>query len=387
VSFLSGIDWARLAKAAQELWSEPGSNLGASLLFVAAVGILLLMLITVSIAVIYFLTLEDVEEEEGGEEAPARPVPSKATEQLAPSPRPSGWVTALIWGGCLVLALVAFDYVGGGTDVCRSCHAQKPHERAETDPHVSVACVKCHEDRRGLVAFSSASARGMHIIAAAVRPAWSGGYGAVTSRACRRCHEKQVVGVLVVKDQGVRISHAEPLASGATCTDCHVLNGSGELGVKTRGMTPCLRCHDGKRAKVECKECHLGDPSAAIRDRDRNMVFSAEVLVPDYRCGSCHGDQRKCDNCHGLRMPHPRDFIEGRHAKYAAFNKKLRCMKVCHTIYECNSCHEFHAGQTVSGHAPNWVRMHGLGRSMSSPCACHAPLNDPKRPFCPLCHD
>lgn len=391
------IDWAGLLQSARELWAEPGSNLGASLLFIAAVGIVLIILVVIVIGAIYSLSGEDEEEEEGeeGEESSEGPGESEAKapdeEEEPPSEESAErfprWARALVWVLLIVVAIVVFDLRSGATSVCVSCHTTEPHARAESDLHRSVTCVRCHEDRRGVGAFSAAASRAMHVVAAEVRPSWSGGYGAVTAAACRSCHKTQTSGVWTVKKQQVRVSHAEPLTAGANCTDCHVLNEEGEIGELTRGMTPCLRCHDGKRAKDDCALCHLGDPSAAIRDKDRNMVFSAEILVPDHRCGGCHEDQSKCDACHGLRMPHSAEFKANMHARPAAFEKKKSCFEVCHGINECNKCHSFHPGQRVSGHAPNWVTEHGRVSTWTSPCACHAPDDEPNKPFCPLCHD
>lgn len=395
MNWLGNVQWNRFGESLQELWAAPGSNLGASLLFVAAVGIILLILVLLGIVAVYALMLQEDEEdeeyddEEGGDELPA--IVSDTSEE-APSEESSvqivpRWARALVWFVLIVVALVMFDVTGGNKTVCLSCHQGKPHMRETSDPHKSISCVRCHEDRHGVAWFSAAAARGAHILSAAVSPSWSNGYGAITVNACRKCHAKVATGTIIIRKQELRVSHMEPLKAGARCLDCHELNDQGEIAERNRGMTTCLRCHDGKHAKNACAQCHLGDPSAAIRDDEKDMVFSAEILVPDYRCGGCHGDQAKCDKCHGLRMPHNEAFKKVKHAKFGAFDRKATCFKVCHTVSQCNKCHGFNPGARVSGHAPDWIRMHGYGRSMDSACACHSPENDPKRPFCPICHD
>lgn len=400
MTFLENVQWDRFGQALRDLWAAPGSNLGASLLFVAAVGILLLIFVVIGIVTIYSMTVDDDDDDDDEDEDyddeerdQPRGDSSATTGAAIEDEQPEGperfprWARGLVWLAFFAIALVAFDFIVGDSDVCISCHVEGPHAREDTDPHQAVTCVRCHEDRRGAAMLSSSAGRGLHVFSAAVNPAWSGGYGAVTARACDRCHKKQTRSTITIAEQEIRISHVEPLEGGAICTDCHLLNDDGEIAERNRGMTPCLRCHDGKRAENECGHCHLGDTSAAIRDDEKEMVFSATILVPDHRCGGCHTDQSKCDKCHGLRMPHSLVFKERKHAKSAAFRKKESCIKVCHTLNDCNGCHGFHPGQTVSGHAPNWTYKHGAGRSMQSACACHGPDDAPETPFCPLCHD
>lgn len=407
MSWLENVQWDRFGKSLQDLWAAPSSNLGASLLFVAAVGIVLLIFVFIGIVIIYGLSLEDEDDDDEDDEdeeyeeedsdtgdagsadsPPSSGIsgdgPEAETQQRQRFPR---WARGVVWLTFLVLAFIVFDVMVGSSDVCLSCHTEGPHARRKSDPHAATPCVRCHEDRAGLAMFSSSAARGLHAVSAAVSPSLSGGYGSVTARACNRCHKKQIAGTRILKDQELRISHAQPLEGGAICTDCHLLDDQGAIAERNRGMTTCMRCHDGKRASNECSECHLGDPSAAIRDEEKDMVFSATILVPDYRCGGCHKDQSKCDKCHGLRMPHSKEFTDFKHAKSAAFEKKASCVKVCHLPGQCNTCHRFDWDGTISGHATDWRQAHGAGRSMQSACACHAPDDDPEKPFCPVCHD
>jgi hypothetical protein len=288
----------------------------------------------------------------------------------------------------VVAAVIGFQTASGTNRTCETCHKGKPHQAIAADPHRSTACVSCHEYGRGLAIVPSSASRWAHILQAAIQGTEPDGYGPVTSPACRTCHRRQVSGVVFVRDQQLKVSHAEPIKAGAECRDCHTMDGTGAIGRGTRGMTTCLRCHDGKRAPSGCSVCHKGDPSAAVRDGQREIVFTAQFLVQDYRCyKSCHPDPTRCDACHGLRLPHSEEFMRIKHAKAAAFEKKELCVRQCHDYVECQACHEFYPGEAVSGHDINWKKDHEVGGDWNANCSCHGDNKPAGWTFCPVCHD
>ncbi|MDZ4064290.1 MAG: hypothetical protein U1E22_06420, partial [Coriobacteriia bacterium] len=99
-------------------------------------------------------------------------------------------------------------------------------------------------------------------------------------------------------------------------------------------------------------------------------------------CRGCHSIET-CNDCHGLEMPHPREFAAtGAHAKQAGFEGQRLCVK-CHDVEKfCNRCHQF--GEAHGGAA--WRVEHGpqtaaFGREVCEPC--HHRSKD----FCALCHE
>lgn len=305
------------------------------------------------------------------------------------------WVTVASISVLLLSGLYAVTAASTASDaVCLSCHAQdNPHSPAP-DPHAALGCVSCHEAGGALAGFP---ARLQHVLAAG-----RDGYGTpVASSACADCHQTALgSGVGHDTETGVSISHKEPLAAGAECVDCHVLAG-GSLTGKTVGMAPCLRCHDGKQAPATCSTCHTGDPSRAIRATVPLDGSLARRLVPAISCVACHTNQRKCDSCHGLRLPHSASFQESGHALAAAKdlwdNGGATCGK-CHTPQK-NSCQTAGCHASVfPQHGVAWRTQHASASWSQAAAACSCHYYDSNRgtgwdpgqhgglPFCAACH-
>jgi hypothetical protein len=80
-------------------------------------------------------------------------------------------------------------------------------------------------------------------------------------------------------------------------------------------------------------------------------------------------------------LPHPVAFVQGGHARVAAFGGKQICLK-CHTLAWCggNKCH-----QGFSAHDEKTWRL-GHQTGTSAPCgSCHMSWNG-KGDFCKVCH-
>jgi hypothetical protein len=158
-------------------------------------------------------------------------------------------------------------------------------------------------------------------------------------------------------------------------------------------MSTCLPCHDAKTASAACSTCHTEDPAtvAFVAGAAREGLGSGKYVFPavraaNRRCGDCHDEARECDTCHGVRMPHSDDFIEGAHARSAAFTGKLKCWK-CHDPQWCSSgCHgAFSPDGTRSSHAGNWEQEHKRA-DWSGGCICHSQRGKRKGSMCYLCH-
>ena len=79
-------------------------------------------------------------------------------------------------------------------------------------------------------------------------------------------------------------------------------------------------------------------PRALARPRFR------DAQIRDVSCSGCHDEERDCDPCHGLRMPHTTEFKLHAHARAAAvdiwYNGGKACGR-CHTDSRnpCGRCH------------------------------------------------
>jgi hypothetical protein len=119
-----------------------------------------------------------------------------------------------------------------------------------------------------------------------------------------------------------------------------------------------------------------------------NLEFPA-VRAAKRECGGCHDQERECDPCHGIRMPHSLDFRGGGHARAAAFEKKLMCWK-CHDPQFCSNtgCHNsaFNPDNGSTSHGRDWKQQHRIA-AWDAGCVCHGAVNQRKVPMCTLCHD
>ena len=295
-------------------------------------------------------------------------------------------VVAVVW--------IATGITTSSPQMCNSCHPVTSHTTAAVkDPHADVSCVDCHESGGTLARLTvNVVARAQHVILARAQSSAAAEFGApVSSDRCFACHRDQMRATSFDANLGVKVSHKEPLAAGAECVDCHQLK-DGVVSSWTVGMSTCLRCHDGKKAKVECKECHVGDPSRAIRPSTSPNKMAGQQ-VPNPQCNGCHTDMTTCNRCHGISMPHTEAFKFGGHAREAAidiWNGKLSICRKCHYPGHRDCLREgCHVGQFPS-HPLTWRRIHALSpwSRWNAGCDCHGwnPYEHNGEFFCQICH-
>ena len=394
-----GQSLARLPQVIQsipDILRNPSANpLQAAILLTITVVVVLIILLS-----IILLFVRPAREEEYYEEgAAAEPYYGEAGEEAAgEAPQLPALGPLMTWS--LVVLLFAAVWVAAGistssSDVCASCHTSTVHTKSNAeDPHAAVRCVDCHESG-GPVARVTVNVftRIQHIVLARADSPAALSYGTpVASDACVRCHRSQIVGTQTNRALGVRVSHSQPLAAGASCVDCHALQ-SGVVTASTIGMSPCLRCHDGKHAKSECSECHIGDPSRAIQPTVAvNSLATAQV--PNPVCTGCHTDMTKCNACHGLSMPHSPQFMAYGHALVASqelwntgnLNVCTKCHYPGHNYCIQPGCHT----ALFPAHGLVWKTMHGMTSWSGSNvrCACHNwnPYQHNGMNFCQICH-
>lgn len=350
---------------------EPTTNLTAAVLLLAALTIVLLILVLLALAAI----MRPVRSEK--RDAPARV--ETDPEKLRDLRRRRQVV---------VLGVVAAATVGVGigyvqvaqTRACLSCHASSADVSASWSEgaHAGASCWDCHGG--GSVATGLVSRMEyLRWVRSPVDPAKSTRRASVADAACLECHE-EVLGELV-ETENLKMSHAEPHDAGYRCTDCHAATGHGvRFPRKGSRMALCLDCHDGQQADASCTLCHVTDVSRVSGTPPER--FPKVELGSPTDCRGCHSIET-CNDCHGLEMPHPREFATtGAHAKQAGFEGQRVCAK-CHVIEGfCNRCHKF--GQAHQG--ASWRVQHGplaQERGVASCRACHRRSKD----FCALCHE
>ena len=386
-------------KSIPDILREPAANpLPAAILLGMALVLVLIVLLTFLLIIVRPSPEDEEYYDEYEEEAEGGVAYGEGAEAVGAQAQPMSWLTvvsiiilvsAAVW--------VAAGLTTGGSDVCTSCHATTKHSAAKADdPHKGVACVKCHETG-GPIARATVNlpVRAQHVILARNNSDLAMSYGRpVASDGCLQCHRSQIQGVYTNKEQGVRMSHKEPLAAGAQCVDCHVLI-SGVISSQTAGMTPCLRCHNGTITSADCKVCHVGDPGQAIRSTTATDAMAA-AQVPNPECGGCHFDMTTCNNCHGIKMPHSLEFKAYAHAREGAldiwYNNGKQCAK-CHYPGHNNcvqaGCHSF---RVAGGHPnPEWAKIHQLTSWSNGPqtaCSCHKwnPNDHAGMIYCQICH-
>ena len=397
----------QLIQTIPDIIRDPSANpVQAVILLAMAVVLILILLLSIILIVMKPPTVEeheyyDYENEEYDESAEGEEGDEEYAHPVPREPRAAQDLRArfvMLSLGIIVLALVwvVTGLTTGNSRTCSSCHTNTSHMAAVHDPHASVDCVACHESGGPVArATVNVATRVEHFLLAQFNPDAAKLYGTpAASDACMQCHGSQIAGTTTDEGLQVRTSHKEFVSAGSQCVDCHTLN-SGMVNATTIGMSPCLRCHDGKYAKAVCTTCHIGDPSRSITPSvTRNQM--ASMQVPNPQCDGCHFDMTKCTACHGLQMPHTQEFMAYGHARVAAqniwFGNGRLCAK-CH-YPEHRDCTQAgcHTMTPAMGHGnPGWARLHAFtswSKGPATACSCHHwnAYDHNGMIFCQICH-
>lgn len=297
----------------------------------------------------------------------------------------------------LLLLAVLLDVGTASPRVCSSCHEMRARTRVwARSAHQTVACVKCHLPARPWYAVAPRLIDRASLLARDIAKHNAGGYDDPVERRsgdvapigediCLQCHDPNRKATSGFR---IKIDHAEHARRNGTCLSCHVRTAH---PTATRGramtlMSQCFTCHGvGASAKApgECKLCHpSGYSLKPASHRPKKWQRShGEISVADPRqCTMCHS-KSYCRSCHGLEMPHPKQWAQGKtgHGRVAGVNRGL-CDR-CHAGGPdlCSMCHH----TTYQPSRGTWVKQHyaqvreeGLGRCLD----CHSPV------FCSGCH-
>ncbi len=387
-----------------DIVKNPASNPAAAVV-ILLIGVVILLMIASGIVLLIMRTREEDEYEyvievpdgKGGvirqvSTVSAAVAAKEAQEKVIKAKwvdDPLRYHKRFLWAcAAAVFLLVATGITTQQKSVCMSCHASSKHAKTSArEPHGETSCVACHEGGGRLSSVTwSVVPRVVHMGQAALKSKKMAHYGATSSDSCTNCHREVLTKVTENPERQLRMSHKEPVAAGAACVECHRLDASGNVSRATQGMGPCLRCHNGSDAQSECSTCHTGDVSAAAIG-ERGLTGEARRLVPKADCYSCH-DPAPCDSCHGVRLPHPQNYVVS-HMRDAAEDLWDNEGKTCFSCHTANrrscyavGCHEF----TMPGtHGTEWKYMHQLGTSGGCD-DCHNKLKQFPN-ACLMCHE
>jgi len=262
--------------------------------------------------------------------------------------------------------------------------------------HTEVKCVECHEKPLPWYAVPQRIAARSALLGRDVYKHLTGDYrdpvdgrpvgqSPMTDDHCLQCHDpnrKATSGFRIL------IDHAEHAKRNGSCISCHVRVGH---PIATRGnplslMGQCFTCHGtGPKAKApaNCTLCHPSDyelKPASHKDAKWQRTHGKVALTDRKQCTMCH-EQSFCNDCHGVKMPHPDGWEKGPtgHAVVAETNRQV-CNQ-CHGARPdmCTMCHH-EAYQPTQG---TWVQQHyqQVQQKGAEYCVeCHAPV------FCVQCH-
>lgn len=329
--------------------------------------------------------------------------------------RPSNrWVVRAIVLLTFALLVGGVGWYAGQPSSCRSCHQEPVYsEGLEASVHAQVGCMRCHRQTGALSSLRntvrySGWLWSAYVDETKVEP----GRGTfIDSRACLSCHGSILDET--IKSDGVAVRHKDFVLAGDVCVDCHGSVGHSEArGVQAEAvMNRCMQCHNGDEVQADCATCHvedLGVRTALLRDNKLGTVG----LTDTSNCYACH-QQGPCTECHGVVMPHPRDwsnpppqglegtrfimnpgtiFPPGSHSREGFKNREIcwRCHHKEGQIFEPDDTSCICHGLLGSWHGgPVWVQEHGpqaIGAKTGSMANC-GQCHGPPETFCTTCHD
>jgi len=291
----------------------------------------------------------------------------------------------IVLGTVIAVAFSAISYFSFFPRSCASCHEiKKQYDSWRTSTHARVNCIHCHS-KPGVLGYLSTGVRALTHLGVHAGLIAKQGTVYYEPSSCFTCHEYIVDHIA---EGTVRTRHKDFIESDWSCSRCH--KGVGHKVQRVFSMRYCLECHDGKQATAKCEDCHLKDIHLA-RLKKEVPEEAPKVSAGPIRCYNvCHPKEvdALCTPCHGVEMPHPREFI-ARHAQYS-YNNPALCVR-CHeergatTARQCG-CHP--PEDTMHGTYESWFILHRTQARAGDPstnCLCHYSAFA-ARDICDFCH-
>lgn len=299
----------------------------------------------------------------------------------------------------IIAATVLLESATSSPRLCGSCHGTAgAHQAWSESAHAGVECVSCHGSDRPWYAVPLTLAErggllGRDLWWQTVGRSGNGAEGETDASAadsmgdevCLRCHDpnrKATSGFRIL------IDHAEHARRNGTCVACHLDTAHPEpaRGRALSLMARCYRCHgtaEQPEASDDCATCHPGDfelrpvshEETAWR-ADHGFVSASDPA----QCRMCH-EQRDCDDCHGVEMPHPEEWVSGPAGHAVPGKDEPGVCEQCHTQKPdpCSTCHH----EAYIRPAGTWLESHPVvarEEGVESCMSCH----DPR--WCASCH-
>ena len=294
--------------------------------------------------------------------------------------------------GIVVLVLLfgfVAEWATSSPALCMSCHEiQKRGNEWKRSGHVQVECVQCHAGPHAWYAVPAALVDRTRLLAHDVAKHVSGdyedpvdsrppGFEPMQDEVCLSCHD---VNRKATSGFRILIDHPAHAKLNGSCVSCHIRTAH-PLPERSRAMsfmTQCFTCHGTTKypkASPKCTTCHPADyqllpASHKAKGWERGGHGAVSQSDPK-QCPMCH-KQSFCNDCHGLTMPHPADWVKGQDGHAAvATNDRQVCAK-CHLEKPdlCGMCH--HKGWDPQ--TGPWITQHPLM------------VNQRGAAFCMKCH-
>ncbi len=295
----------------------------------------------------------------------------------------------------VIAILIGLNFYTGRSNFCLNCHDNNKEAKAlSVSAHKGVACLQCHQPAgvSGVVLQKIDYSRWLTIYAITNKTQSRRAY--IDDGACLRCHSEVLR--RTTSRYSISVRHKDFLDQGALCTDCH--NAVAHPGLVKPERKPtmdlCLKCHNDRIAKADCSTCHTKDIGKGVPTSKREIMKVGIRVAPDV-CYRCHGE-KKCTQCHGIRMPHPPDWVSNAKHALPAFKNLQACWR-CHdnpatplqgTTGSSCTCH---GDMVFHGPWDAWRKNHGpiaRGQAPGRPArrpprsSCRARCNSGSLPGC-----
>jgi len=154
--------------------------------------------------------------------------------------------------------------------------------------------------------------------------------------ACRKCHATNRT---ASPSGDLRIPHkAHVIVLKMKCITCHnwVVHFRNPEGTHAPRMATCLKCHNGKRAKNGCSDCHK-KKTFPVGHRAANWLVIHPKQQAKVNCKGCHGWVRNwCRECHTKRPASHVTRWRSLHGDKVAVRRNC---EACHVSSFCIKCH------------------------------------------------
>lgn len=269
--------------------------------------------------------------------------------------------------------------------VCSACHSREGSTHL-LSKHAEVSCSSCHSGNTPTdrLNFRISIVRMIPSTVFLSKREGTPLTPLIKNETCNRCHASRIRTALVAR--GIKVSHAEIIAGGYQCVDCHASTGHSLSSGSSRqiDMFDCFKCHS--KSAASCESCHIGQvkrerrayasvwqlthgenwrqlhgmgdiETCRVCHQPKYCAKCHQIEIPhpgeflflhgylarsvDFKevCSGCHNERSFCFSCHQVEMPHPEDYLKV-HSTLAEKDEQ-KCFR-CHLRSSCDRCHARH---------------------------------------------